>query len=75
MEYWERFKRFDAFMNAKSFAVHVLNKNQMALSFAQTGIDKFKGIGEAGLDGVPILSNSVSVFNVRPKIFMMVAIM
>jgi len=50
---------FDAFMNAKSFAVHVLNKNQMALSnkFAQTGIDKFKGIEcEAGLDGVPILS-------------------
>ena len=51
---------FDTFMNAQSFAVHVLTKNQAALSdkFAQTGVNKFKDIVcNTGLNGIPILSD------------------
>ena len=49
---------FDAFMAAKSFAVHILNKTQSGISnkFAQTGIDKFEGVNCAsGLNDIPIL--------------------
>ncbi len=51
---------FDTFMNAQSFAVHVLTKNQAALSdkFAQTGVNKFEDIVcNTGLNGIPILSD------------------
>ena len=49
---------FNAFIDSQSFAVHVLTKNQEALSnkFAQTGINKFENIVcNTGLNGIPIL--------------------
>ena len=61
---------FDTFMNAQSFAVHVLTKNQAAYlyKFAQTGVNKFEDIiCNTGLNGIPILSDFSVCFQCKPE--------
>lgn len=56
---------FDAFNNAKHFAIHILNEEQQGVSnqFAQKGIDRFDGIQyRSGHGDVPVLVDYTTVF-------------
>jgi flavin reductase (DIM6/NTAB) family NADH-FMN oxidoreductase RutF len=56
---------FEDFINAKSFAIHILSADQQDISnrFAKSGEDKFAGIESSeGLSGVPILPHYSACF-------------
>ncbi len=56
---------FQQFMEAKHFAIHVLNANQKDISnqFASNCDDRFNGIEHCqGLGGIPVLSEYSAVF-------------
>ncbi|MBU8919418.1 flavin reductase family protein [Bacillus sp. FJAT-29953] len=51
---------FDAFRNAKSYAVHILTENQEKISgfFATKGADKFSSVEtETGINNIPLLKD------------------
>ena len=57
-----------AFTNNKHWNVHILSKDQEALSgrFASRGEDKFKGLDlDTGINNIPLLSNCTARFNCR----------
>ena len=58
----------DIFCEAEAFAVHLLGAahGELAMRFAEKGIDKFDGVAHAsGLTGAPILDGLAPVFDCR----------
>lgn len=61
---------FPVFAQAKHYAIHVLASDQkdLALQFAQRGIDRFAGVDWApNAQGVPLLSDALATFECRAR--------
>lgn len=61
---------YAAFAKASHYAIHVLGSEHkdVALQFAQRGIDRFAGIAwQANAHGVPVLQDSVATFECRAR--------
>lgn len=61
---------FDAFAQATHYAIHVLasQHKELALQFAQRGIDRFAGIAwQPNAHGVPVLEDSIATFECRAR--------
>ncbi|MFT4047169.1 MAG: flavin reductase family protein [Solimonas sp.] len=59
---------FEAFMNARHFAVHILasDQDQLASRFAKRGVDRFAGLRLGrGPDGIPLLEGCSARFQCR----------
>lgn len=64
-----RAQSLPAWKAAPGFAIHVLSREQQALSnrFARSGVNKWEGLDfRAGLEGAPILSGAVAIMECLP---------